>query len=235
MKQNQYKQVPRRGPDKRKVITDAFPESDPIFWGPNQRILEDDQYVEPSGFVDNRSLIVPQVVRFITDAHEEDATPQPSCTFEKGHLFTVPAVPVFSVNFRRVIGSTFLSGAYWVDWPGAFLDPSLDNAGRGQNQFINAATGALIITQPDITVKFPDGHTETRSFQEAFDAGHTEINFWMLWWRWFDSHGNPLGETNKTSDVSLNSSPIPGSQLLTGVNTDPTCPDDYFTGCPCLP
>lgn len=230
---NQFKQVPRPFPNR--VIQDKFPSLYPIFWGPNQRILEDDVYVEPNGFVDNRSLIVPQIVRFITDAHEEDATPKPSCTFEKGHLFTVPTVPVFSVNFRRVIGTTFLGGAYWLDWAGAAANPSLDDPGRGQNQFINAATGALIITQPDIVVKFPDGHTETRNFQEAFDAGHTEINFWMLWWRWFDSHDNLLGETIKTSDFSLNLSPIPGTQLLSGVDTDPVCPDDYFTGCPCLP
>lgn len=212
-----------------------FPKEYPIFWGPNQRILEDDVYVEPSGFVHKRYLTPPRIVRFITDAHEVIAEPQDVCTFEKGHIYPVPGFPIFAVNFRRVIGTTFDGGAYWVDCNEAMSDPGANPPARGLTQYINALTGDLVIVQPDILAKYPDGHFEDKLFQQAFDANHTEISFYILWWRWFDTNNAPLGETFRTSTTILNTNPIPGQQLLSQVDTDPICPDDYFSGCPCQP
>lgn len=45
----------------------------PIFWGPNQRILEDDKYVEPEGWKFNETLTPPFVVRFIHDSGTVDS------------------------------------------------------------------------------------------------------------------------------------------------------------------
>lgn len=50
-----------------------FPEDRPIFWGPNQLILEDAVYVEPSGWKFLEALLVPKVVRFLHDSSSVDS------------------------------------------------------------------------------------------------------------------------------------------------------------------
>lgn len=238
---NQYNQVPRKFPDRQKVITDKFPEADPIFWGPNQRILEDGKYVEPDGFRHNRALEVPKIVRFITDAHEEDATPRPSCTYEPGFLFDVPAgIPVFSISFRRVIGARMDGGKWWIDCPAATLDPNADTFGRGVAQDINALTGELVIVQPDVNLRDPTipfgypGSVVPSTFAHVLASGNAEVCGYTLTWRWYTVPSHALiGQTFRFSPADL--IPWPGNELLSPVNTNPICPTDYQLGCPCLP
>jgi hypothetical protein len=46
----------------------------PVFWGPDQVIREDGIYHKPTGWVDNRPLIIPKVARFIYDKVEGQCT-----------------------------------------------------------------------------------------------------------------------------------------------------------------
>lgn len=114
MNQNQYEQVPRRGPDKRKIITDGFPETDPIFWGPNQRILEDDVYVPPDGFVHNRILAPPTIVRFIYDARQEYVDDLCTTTAEDFRIW-YHAIPVNPAMGSLPWVATAVDGEWWPD------------------------------------------------------------------------------------------------------------------------
>lgn len=62
--------VPTSGPNSRtnRVIQYKFPESEPIFWGHDQRIAEDRQYVDAANWFNNETLVTPKIVRFIHDA-----------------------------------------------------------------------------------------------------------------------------------------------------------------------
>lgn len=230
---NKSRQVPRPFP--RRVIQDKFPEQYPIFWGPNQRILEDDKYVEPSGFKSRRLLNPPKVVRFITDAHEEEATSQFSCTYEPGHIYESFSLTtaVFAVGYTRKPNTQMGDGGIWWDGVGNYLEQSdTPYPGPGLTQYHDAVSLNLLIVQPDIDVIYPDNHVENKPFAQALGAGHTRIVLIFLWWRWFDNTPAFLGETLRMI------TPLPhpdGLVGLSGTDVDPRCPEDYFTGCPCLP
>lgn len=65
--------IPRRTRTPQTLFKYQFPESRPIFWGPNQLILEDGVYVEPSQWRYKELLVVPRVVRFIHDSSDVDS------------------------------------------------------------------------------------------------------------------------------------------------------------------
>ncbi len=221
--------LPRRKLNPNTVLAYSFPEDKPTYWGPNQRILEDDVYVEPSGWKFNETLSHPYVVRFIHDAHEEEATPEPSCTYELGHVYeSFGPIPVIAAGYRRKIGTRMAGDAYWLDHPGAYLNESMESPGRGQSQYHSGIDLSLIIVQPDISVKYPDGSTATVAFAAAY-PDHVEISNLTLFWRWYNASLDFIGETYRY----VNGPFTPGS--LPGMDLDPRCPEDYFTGCPCLP
>ena len=83
-KLNEPLKLPRRELLPTTLLEYGFPESKPIFWGPNQR-NEDEKYKEPVGWKFNETLSVPYVVRFIHDdttvdsdtADNTDGNPDP--------------------------------------------------------------------------------------------------------------------------------------------------------------
>lgn len=221
-------ETPRRLPAAPRIITDGFPEEYPIFWGPNQRILEDDVYVEPSGFVHKRYLTQPRIVRFITDAHEVDATPKPSCTWER---FYIQA-------FYHRIPNTLSGEGIWnvgahISWS-HMLANSPVWAGVYQNHDVD--TFDLIVTSPNVSIAYKTGIDGTTSegghnFSEVIGA--SEITGIQVAWRWRDQDDVVIGVTVRWIDVDP---PVSGVLGIVGIDDfEPICPEDYYVGCPCLP
>lgn len=136
---NQDRFIPTPFP--KRVIQDKFPEKYPIFWGPNQRILEDGKYVEPSGFISNRALIVPKIVRFIHDAHQEVANADECELFGPTHIdaFARPATPAYGERpwaLTGSIGTWFPDATDWFASTVVIVKRPDPDPGFGATEFV---------------------------------------------------------------------------------------------------
>jgi hypothetical protein len=158
---NDYRQLPRKGPAAPKLIQDKFPQAYPMFWGPNQRILEDDVYVEPSGFIPNRLLSPPKVVRFIHDAHTDTPHHDDCVLVDFTHIdaFARPATPAYGERPWSLTGS---AGTWYPDATAWF------------------ATTVSVVQRPDPDPGFGGTvpYDLAMPVSEALDQGFLE--YWMF-------------------------------------------------------
>jgi hypothetical protein len=69
-----YNSLPKSKDRAGSILQYNFPATKRIYWGPNQRIKEDNVYVEPEGWSFFEVLSPPKVVRFIHDSGQVDST-----------------------------------------------------------------------------------------------------------------------------------------------------------------
>lgn len=204
---NQPNQVPRRLPDKRKVTTYKFPQGFPIFWGPNQRILEDNKYVEPTGWTFNELLQVPHVVRFIHDAHEEQINVDPLvchlCRFEEWY---------FIGRVAEVEYSAGNPGDFWPGSPIVYGPPP-----QVWDQLVPIVNGGVEVYKVPIII--------------PWSVGHARIYARNYKYYWCNQHNTEFYLTEYIDDGQ----PVNYYPADVPFNGFPLCPRDYPPVCPCQP
>jgi hypothetical protein len=212
---NKPNQVPRRLPDKRKVIQYKFPRTAPIFWGPGQKIKEDNVYVEPSDWIDNETLIPPKVVRFIHDAHEEQVNaPSLQC-----HLSRVEEW-IFIGRVEEVPYSAGNPGDYWPGTPIVYgmvrpFSPVWD-------QLVPIYNGAVEVYKVPILIPWNVGHARisARNYK-FFWANQENVEFAVT--EFIDQ-----GEDTSSPPLFWYPQDVPSRPF-------PVCPRDFPPVCPCQP
>lgn len=207
---NQPTQLPVKGPPSfGKLIDDNFPEAYPMFWGANQKILEDGAYVKPTGFIPNRILIPPKVVRFIHDAHEE--RPESNC--ERPESGAPLSVTAFAERIVPENGER--------PWPGFFLY---------EGTWYPDAT--VWLAKPvDLIFEDDDGNEylyDTIPVSQALAEGYIQYRSWFIQWYWMID-GIMVTSTEEVFDEPQISWSSDREHWL----TTPSC-SVYPTGCECI-
>jgi hypothetical protein len=205
--------VPRRTPGERRIIKHKFPQEYPIFWGPNQRILEDDVYVEPEGWISNVLLNPPSVVRFIHDAHEETVDPDPfSCHLARYEEW------IFIGRVNEVPYTAGNPGDYWPGSPIVYGMYSPD--ATVWNTMVPIFNGTLEQYQVQILIPWNVGHARIYSRNYKF--------FWA-------NQDNEEFAITEYIDQGLDTSSPPLYWYPADVPSRPfpVCPRDYPEACPC--